>query len=47
MALWLTRAGRHGEYDLLENLFKTYDQLPESFRAELPLKRTWVMVQED
>ena len=33
--------------DLLENLFKTYDKLPESFRAEVPLKRTWVMVQED
>lgn len=33
--------------DLLENLFKTYDKLPESFRAELPLKRTWIMVQED
>ena len=33
--------------DLLANLYKTYDKLPESIRNELPLKRVWVMVQED
>ena len=33
--------------DLLVNLYKTYDKLPESIRNELPLKRVWVMVQED
>ena len=33
--------------DLLVNLYKNYDKLPESIRNELPLKRVWVMVQED
>lgn len=33
--------------DLLANLYKVYDKLPESIRNELPLKRMWVMVQED
>lgn len=32
--------------DLLENLFKVYDRLPESIRTEIPLKRTWVMVKD-
>ena len=33
--------------DLLANLYKTYDKLPESIRTELPLKRIWIMVRED
>ena len=33
--------------DLLKNLFKTYEKLPEAIRTELPLKRVWMMVQDD
>ena len=33
--------------DLLTNLYKAYDELPESIRSELPLKRIWVMVRDD
>ena len=33
--------------DLLSALFRTYDRLPEELRAELPLSRTWLLVQPD
>lgn len=36
-----------GREELIENLFGTYDLLPEDIRAELPLKRIWTVVLED
>ena len=36
-----------GRDELLDNLFSTYDRLPEDIRAELPLRRTWTLVLED
>lgn len=33
-----------GRDDIVENLFATYDRLPEEIRAELPLQRTWTLV---
>jgi restriction system protein len=36
-----------GRMDVLNALFAVYDRLPEEFRAELPLKRTWMLVPED
>jgi restriction system protein len=32
---------------VLDALFEAYDRLPEAFRAELPLRRTWMLVPED
>jgi restriction system protein len=36
-----------GRADVLDALFEVYDRLPEEFRAELPLRRTWMLVPED
>jgi restriction system protein len=36
-----------GRAEVLNALFEVYDQLPEEFRAELPLRRTWMLVPED
>ncbi len=33
-----------GREEVLDALFETYDRLPEAIRAELPLKRTWMLV---
>jgi predicted Mrr-cat superfamily restriction endonuclease len=32
---------------VLDALFEAYDRLSEQFRAELPLRRTWMLVPED
>lgn len=36
-----------GRDELVENLLANYDRLPEDIRAELPLKRTWMLVLDD
>ena len=36
-----------GREELVDNLFATYDRLPEDIRAELPLRRTWTLVLDD
>ena len=36
-----------GRAELVANLFRAYDRLPEDIRAELPLRRTWTLVLED
>lgn len=36
-----------GRSEVLDALFEVYDRLPEEFRAELPLRRTWMLVRED
>jgi restriction system protein len=36
-----------GKIEILDALFEVYDRLPEAFRAELPLRRTWMLVPED
>ncbi len=36
-----------GRIEILDALFEAYDRLPEAFRAELPLRRTWMLVPED
>ena len=36
-----------GRTEILDALFEVYDRLPEAFRAELPLRRTWMLVPED
>jgi restriction system protein len=36
-----------GRIEILDALFDVYDRLPEAFRAELPLRRTWMLVPED
>jgi restriction system protein len=36
-----------GRTEVLDALFEVYDRLPEEFRAELPLRRTWMLVPED
>jgi restriction system protein len=36
-----------GRTEILDALFEVYDKLPEAFRAELPLRRTWMLVPED
>ena len=36
-----------GREEVVDNLFATYDRLPEDIRAELPLKRTWTLVLDD
>jgi restriction system protein len=36
-----------GRAEVLDALFEVYDRLPEEFRAELPLRRTWMLVPEE
>lgn len=36
-----------GRDEIMEALFSVYDRLPETLRAELPLKRIWSLVSED
>ncbi|MGH6864811.1 MAG: restriction endonuclease [Methyloceanibacter sp.] len=36
-----------GRREILDALFEVYDRLPEQLRAELPLRRTWMLVPED
>ena len=36
-----------GRAEILDALFEVYDRLPEEFRAELPLRRTWMLVPDD
>jgi restriction system protein len=36
-----------GRAEVLDALFEIYDHLPEDFRAELPLKQTWMLVPDD
>jgi len=33
--------------DLVEAIFRSYDKLSDELKAELPLKRTWALVQEE
>jgi len=33
--------------DILENIFKYYDKFTDDFKAELPLKRFWLFVEEE
>ena len=33
--------------ELMEKLFARYDQLPEEIRLALPLKRVWMVAQQD
>ena len=33
--------------ELLEKLFTHYDQLPKEIRLALPLKRVWMVAQQD
>ena len=33
--------------DLVEAIYRTYEQLPAEIQAELPLKRVWMLVQEE
>ena len=33
--------------EIVDNLFSVYDRLPEEITADLPLKRTWILVPED
>lgn len=35
-----------GRQEILNHLFETYEKLPESLRAELPLKRIWAVAKE-
>jgi restriction system protein len=36
-----------GRTEILNALLEVYDRLPEDIRAELPLRRTWMLVPED
>ena len=36
-----------GRTEVIDALFEVYDRLPEQFRAELPLRRTWMLVPEN
>jgi restriction system protein len=36
-----------GRSEIINALFSVYDKLPEEIRAELPLRRIWVLVAED
>ena len=36
-----------GQAEVLDALFDVYEKLPEQFRAELPMQRTWMLVPED
>jgi len=33
--------------DILENIFKYYDKFSDEFKAELPLKRFWLFVDDE
>jgi restriction system protein len=33
--------------DILENIFKYYDKFSDEFKAELPLKRIWLLVEDE
>jgi restriction system protein len=33
--------------DLVEAVYRTYERLPAEMKAELPLKRVWMLVAED
>lgn len=33
--------------DIIENIFKHYDKFSDEFKAELPLKRFWLLVEEE
>jgi restriction system protein len=33
--------------DLVEAIYRTYDNLPAEIQADLPLKRVWMLVQEE
>jgi restriction system protein len=32
--------------DILENIFKYYDKFPDELKAEMPIKRFWMLVEE-
>jgi restriction system protein len=36
-----------GRDEIVEALLRTYDRLPESIRADLPLQRMWALIPED
>lgn len=36
-----------GREQILDNLFSVYDRLPEEIRADLPLRRTWMLVPDE
>jgi restriction system protein len=36
-----------GRAEIIDALFEVYDRLPEEFRAELPLRRAWMLVPEE
>lgn len=36
-----------GRDEILDALFRTYDRLPESIRADLPLQRIWAYLPEE
>jgi len=36
-----------GRAEVLDAVFEVYDRLPEALRAELPLRRTWMLVLDD
>jgi len=46
MDQWRRLSSRHRK-ELLEKLFTHYDQLPEDIRLALPLKRVWMVAQQD
>ncbi|MBW6393786.1 hypothetical protein KZX47_01235 [Thermus sp. SYSU G05001] len=45
MALWLVRAGKRGETEAF--CLESYEHLPEELKAELPLKRIWILVEDE
>lgn len=45
MALWLVRAGKRGETEAF--CLESYERLPEELKAELPLKRIWILVEDE
>lgn len=46
MAIWLIRAGKHGEYER-KFITESYDLLGEDLKAELPLKRVWTVAAQE
>jgi restriction system protein len=36
-----------GAGELLQAVYRTYEQLPEEIQAELPLKRVWALIAEE